>query len=141
MPLANTLAKHGCTGYNLYHMEEINQKFKGEVLTKVYKVWLVRKLLPVLIGEVLILALLLYSLGRVIFIERVLDNALNVVFLSPPKILPFFGMAFMRTSLNAKFLGLGVALFIALLIRHITQGILRLFLVKQNYFAKLKPES
>ena len=122
-------------------MDAPNQKFKGEVLKKVYKVWLVRKLVPVLLVEVIILALFLYGLGRIVFIERVLQNALNVIFLNPPKILPFFAVAFMRTSVSAKFLGIGIALLVALLIRHITQGVLRLFLIKQNYFAKITPES
>lgn len=119
-------------------MEEMNKKFKGEVLRKVYQVWLVRKLLPVLIMEVLILSLFLYGLGRIVFVERVIQNGLNIIFLNPPKILQFFAVAFTRTSLSAKLLGIGIAILIALLIRHITQGILRLFLVRQNYFARVK---
>ena len=43
-------------------------KFRGEVLNKIYRVWLFRKLLPVLAAEILVLSAALYFLCRSIFI-------------------------------------------------------------------------
>lgn len=113
-------------------------KFRGEILNKVYRVWLFRKLLPVLLGEVFVLSGVLYFLGRTVFIQRVMDNALNVLFLSPPEIIPFFADAFSGASFTTKILSIAVIVFLALVIRHLTQGFLRLILVRDNYFSKIK---
>lgn len=115
----------------------IQSRFRGEVLNKVYRVWLFRKLLPVLIGEILVLSGVLYFLGRTVFIQRVMENALNVLFLNPPEIIPFFADAFSGASLIIKIFSIAVIVFLALVIRHLTQGILRLILVRDNYFSKI----
>lgn len=117
---------------------ELSQsKFRGEVLNRVYRVWLFRKLLPVLLGEVLVLSAVLYFLGRTVFIQRVMDNALNVLFLNPPKIVPFFVDAFSGASFTTKIFSIAVIVFLALVIRHLTQGFLRLILVRDNYFSRV----
>lgn len=113
-------------------------KFRGEVLNKVYRVWLFRKLLPVLLAEVLALTLVLYFLGRTVFIQRVIENALNVLFLNPPQIVAFGVDAFSDATLLTKIFSIAVVVFLALSVRHLTQGFLRLILVKENYFAKIK---
>ena len=116
---------------------ETPSRFRGEVLNKVYRVWLFRKLLPVLIGEVLVLSGILYFLGRTVFIQRVMENALNVLFLDPPQIVSFFADAFSEASLITKIFSIAVIVFSALVIRHLTQGILRLILVRDNYFSRI----
>lgn len=113
-------------------------KFRGEVLNKVYRVWLFRKLLPVLLAEVLALTLVLYFLGRTVFIQRVIENALNVLFLNPPQIVAFGVDAFSGATFLTQIFSIAVIAFLALLVRHLTQGLLRLILVKENYFAKVK---
>ena len=113
-------------------------KFRGEVLNKVYRVWLFRKLLPVLLAEVLVLTLVLYFLGRTVFIQRVIENALNVFFLDPPQIVAFGVDAFSGATFLTKIFSITVMVFLALLVRHLTQGFLRLILVKESYFAKIK---
>lgn len=116
----------------------ISQKVRGHVLQKVYRVWLFRKLLPVLLLEVAVLAAVLYGLGRVVFIQRVLENGLNVLFLNPSAIFSFLADMFLKAPLLAKTLGVGVLVLVALVIRHITQGMLRLILVRENFFGKVK---
>lgn len=115
-------------------------KFRGEILTKIYRVWLIRKLLPVLLLEVVVLSLLLYYLGRSVFVERVIANGLNVLFAHPTKILPFLAAAFSNAGITIKILSVGIAVVLALFLRHITQGALRLILVKTNYFSRFTTE-
>lgn len=115
-----------------------NPQFKGQVLNKVYRVWLLRKLLPVLVLEVVILAAVLYVLGRTVFIQRVFENALNVLFINPSQIAGFVVDAFARAPLLTQILSIGLAILLAFLIRHLTQGALRLILVKENYFSRIR---
>lgn len=111
--------------------------FKGEILRQVYRVWLWRKFLPVLVVEVAVLALILYSLGRIVFVQSVLENAFTVLFLNPLKIFPFVTSAFISAPLATKVFTLVAAVLLAILLRHLTQGMLRLFLVRENYFSKI----
>lgn len=113
-------------------------KLKGQILRQIYRVWLFRKLLPVLLLEVAVLAVVLYKLGQAVFVQRVLENALRVLFANPEQIFSFVVSAFTQASWATNLLGFAVLAFIALLIRHITQGILRLILVKENYFARIQ---
>lgn len=113
-------------------------RFKGEVLNQIYRIWLFRKLLPVLIIEVAVFSFVLYELVHAVFVQRVIENAMNVFFAKPTEIVPFFVSAFVNTSLLTKFLVAGIIISFAFLIRHLTQGILRFILVKQNYFSRIK---
>lgn len=112
-------------------------RFKGEVLNKVYRVWLFRKLLPVLILEVAVLTGVLYFLGRAVFFQRIFENALNVLFINPGQIFSFLAVMFTNATPLAKVLGLVVLVLFVLVVRHFTQGVLRLILVKQNYFSRV----
>lgn len=117
--------------------EKINPspRFKGEILNRIYRVWLFRKLLPVLLLEIAVLTIILFMIGRAVFMQRILENGLNVFFADPPAIFSFLANAFQHASGPTKILTLLGTLLQALAIRHLTQGILRLILVKQNYFS------
>lgn len=112
-------------------------RFKGEILQQVYKVWLFRKFLPVLVIEVFVFSLLFYKLGHTIFMQRVIENSLNVFFARPEKIFPFAVSIFLHTRGAVKILSVGVALCAGLLIRHVSQGILRSILIRKRYFEKI----
>ena len=116
--------------------QSINPSFRGQVLKQIYRVWLFRRLLPVLVLEIVVLSILFFQLSKVVFIQRVIENGLNVLFLDPPQIIAFIVDMFVSASWLTKVLGFAIIAFIALIVRHITQGMLRLFLVRQNYFAK-----
>ena len=111
-------------------------RFRGELLNRIYRVWLFRKWLPIFGVEVVALAALLYWLGKVVFLQRVIENALNVIFTNPPAALSFFVAAFANASVVTKVLTAIAAVATALLVRHFTQGVLRLILVRQNYFGR-----
>ena len=112
-------------------------RFKGEVLNKIYRVWLFRKLLPVLVLEVVILTAALYWLGRAIFFQRIFENALRVLFLNPQETFSFLIVMFTNATPLARILGLIVLILFVLIIRHFTQGFLRLILVRQDYFSRV----
>lgn len=111
-------------------------KFNGQILQNVYRVWLFRKLAPVLIGEIILLSFVLYGIGQLVFVERVITNGLNVLFLHPAGIMSFGWDAFLHADTLTRSLTILIAVLAALVIRHVTQGMLRLILVRQNYFGK-----
>lgn len=112
-------------------------KFRGEILGKIYRIWLFRKLLPVLLAEVVLFSLILYLFGRTVFVQRILENALNVLFVNPQQILSFTLVMFTNATPLARILGFALLVLFVLVVRHFTQGVLRLILVRQNYFSRL----
>ena len=120
-------------------LQKTNQppRFKGTILKQIYRVWLWRRFLPVLVAEVVVMSFILYALARFVFVERVLDNGFTVLFARPEGIPSFLVGGFLHTSVTAQVLVCGTVLLAALLIRHITQGILRFILVRENYFGKV----
>lgn len=113
-------------------------RFKGEVLNKIYRVWLFRKLLPVLLLEIAVVALVLYELAKVVFFQRVAENAMKSFFSHPAGIFSFFVSAFTHASGVTKMLIFVIAVALAFFVRHITQGFLRLILVRENYFSRIQ---
>lgn len=112
-------------------------RFRGQVLNRIYRVWLFRKLAPVLLGEILLLSLLVYGFGRLVFVQRVIENAANVFFRDPSGIFSFGIAAFLRAPAGTKLIVVGAIILAALVIRLVTQGILRFILVKENYFRQI----
>lgn len=112
-------------------------RFRGDVLRRIYRVWLVRKLLPILLIEVAMLSALLYGLGQVVFAERIFANAVTVLFRDPVGIGSFAVSAFINAPVAAKLFSVALVVLLALLIRLITQGMLRFILVRENYFGKV----
>lgn len=113
-------------------------RFRGMMLKKIYTIWLWRRFLPILGAEVAVLTGAMYLLGRSVFIERILDNALRVFFADPPEIVSFALFAFLSAAIVIKILSVSVLALAALLIWKITQGILRYILVKENFFGKVE---
>lgn len=116
-------------------------RFRGEILRQIYRVWLFRTFLPVLIIEVAIFSFIFYGLAKQVFFQRVIENAMNVFFQNPPQVMSFFLSAFIDARLGTKVLVMGGIIALALVIRQLTQGLLRFILVRQNYFAKVAQEA
>lgn len=116
-------------------------RFRGQVLARVYRVWLFRKLLPVMVAEIVILAVVIFWLTRAVFIRRVVENAFNVFFTNPPAVFSFAVSAFVHAGTFTQVLVVMIAVALALFVRHLTQGILRLILVRENFFGRTENSS
>ena len=115
----------------------VPSRFRGETLNKIYRIWLFRKLAPVLVLEIIALSLLLYGLAKFVFVERVIENASRIFFQHPSGIV-FFGIAaFFHAPIATKLITVALVVLVALLVRLVTQGILRFILVKENYFRRM----
>ena len=112
-------------------------RFRGQILNRVYRVWLFRRLAPVLAAEIIGLSLVLYGLGRLVFVERVIQNGLNVFFEHPSGIVSFGIGAFLHAPVGTKLVAIAMVVLVAFIIRIITQAILRFILVRENYFRQI----
>lgn len=117
---------------------EISPRFRGQIVRQIYRVWLVRKLLPVLVLEVGIISFIIYWLGKIVFVQSIVNNALTVFLNRPGGSVSFLVGAFSQAPFLTKFLGAGIIVLLALFLRHLTQGFLRLILVKENYFSRIE---
>ena len=113
-------------------------RFRGQMLNRIYRIWLFRKLAPVLLGEIIALSLLVFGFGKLVFVQRVIENAANVFFREPSGIFSFGIAAFLHAPPGTKLIVAGAVVFVALVIRLVTQGILRFILVKENYFRQIQ---
>lgn len=119
----------------------LSPRLRGEVLRQIYRVWLLRKFFPVLVLEIAVTTAVLYQLARFVFFQRVAENAMNVFFSNPSGIPGFFTSAFFNTTPATKMLVISFAVLLAVLVRHLTQGLLRFILVRQNYFGRIEKTS
>ena len=123
---------------NTSSMPASSPRFRGQVLNRIYRVWLFRKLAPVLFAEIIVLSLLVYGFGRLVFVQRVIENAANVFFRDPSGIFSFSIAAFLHAPAGTKLIIVGAVALAAFIIRLITQGILRFILVRENYFRQVQ---
>lgn len=119
-------------------LDNSTSKFRGQVLNRIYRVWLVRKFLPVFLVEVVVLSVILYQFSKLVFVERVLENFFKIFFQSPSGGLIFLLSSFGKTPLTTKMFTVVIIVLIALLLRVLTQGFLRFVLVRKNYFGKVE---
>src|SRR3989344_6596496 len=115
---------------------ESSAPMRGQVLKKIYRVWFFRRFLPGVVIELAVVISFLYVLSRVVFIQRVVENALRVVFDNPGAIINFVLFAFWHEPLATKALSFTVLIVVSYLVYKIFQGIIRFILVKENYFGK-----
>ena len=113
-------------------------RFRGDVLRKIYRVWFVRRLVPILLIEIAVLSALLYGLAHIVFVERIFANAITVLFREPSGIASFAVSAFLHAPVAAKLFTVALVVLVALLIRLITQGKLRFILLRENYFGTIE---
>ena len=118
------------------NISNTSNKFRGEILTKIYKVWLTRKFLPIFIAEIVTLSAVIYGLVRLVFFKKVIENAMRMDVVSASGVFKYLALAFARTPMLTKTLIVALVVLLALLVRLITQGILRWILVRKNYFGK-----
>lgn len=93
----------------------MNKTLKGKILWKVYLAWFIKKILPLVVLEVLVIVGALYALAQFIFVERVVGNAFLNAASNPWQLMVFLFYAFLSTHWFTKvaiviFLGLGALL-------------------------------
>ena len=88
---------------------------KNKIAWKIYFIWLFKRVLPLFILELIILTLALFFLGKMVFVQKVFENAFLSSAQNPLVVAIYMFKAFWATSLIKKFLiffllGIGVLL-------------------------------
>jgi len=91
----------------------MNNNIKNKVAWKIYFVWLFKRIIPLFILEIVLLILVFYFLGRLVFVQRVFENAFLSSLQNPFLVASYMFKAFFSTTLIKKMiivglLGLGV---------------------------------
>jgi hypothetical protein len=76
--------------------------FKYRLLRRVYGIWFFRRAAPLLIIELIILALAMGFFTQYVFVERVVSNALASTLGNPFRILSYLWLAFIKTRKVTK---------------------------------------
>src|SRR3989344_9475853 len=88
---------------------------KSKILWKVYTAWFLKRILPLVVLEVLVIVGALYALAQFVFVEQVVSNAFLNSASNPWRLVVFLSYAFLSTHWFTKidivlFLGLGALL-------------------------------
>ena len=78
-------------------------KLKRNIMLRIYGIWLIRRVAPVLFFEVLFMVLAAHLFGTSVFVARVLENAGNVLKGGIYNILKFAFLAVVNARLEVKF--------------------------------------
>ena len=86
---------------------------KNKIAWKIYFVWLFKRIIPLFILELVILVLALFFLGKLVFVQKVFENAFLSGAQNPFIVAVYMFKAFWTTSILKKvitliLLGLGV---------------------------------
>ncbi len=71
-------------------------------MARVYGIWFLRRVLPVVIFEILFIALAINLFAESVFIARVIENAAGVIADSPVELFSFLWAAFWNSRLEVK---------------------------------------
>ena len=104
-------------------MNDESGKIKKRILVKIYTVWFLRRILPLIIIQVVVLALALKIFAKNLFVSMVLKNAAQAADAGYWIFLKYLGAAFLETRPLTQIIiliGLGV---VALIIRDIIRSL------------------
>ncbi len=102
------------------------------IMTRVYGIWFLRRVLPVVIFEILFIALAINLFAESVFIARVLENAAGVVKGSPVELFSFLWSAFWNSRLEVKLEVATAALMGALFLWSIKRAIVSYEMIRRR---------
>ncbi len=90
-----------------------NNTIKNKIAWKVYFIWLFKRIIPLFVFELVILVLALFFLGKLVFVQKVFENAFLASAQNPLVVAIYMFRAFWTTSILKKIvilalLGLGI---------------------------------
>lgn len=95
----------------------LKKLLKNRILWQIYIVWFFRRILPLMVVEVAVIALALQLFAHNVFVAQVLENAGLVASANYWNILKYLIKAFLNSKLITQLIVLGSLGLIALLIR------------------------
>jgi len=85
-----------------------NNSIKNKIAWKIYFIWLFKRVLPLFVLEVILLILVLFFLGKLVFVQKVFENAFLASAQNPISLAVYMFGAFWKTSILKKLTILGI---------------------------------
>jgi hypothetical protein len=101
----------------------MNNPIKNKIAWKVYFIWLFKRIIPLFILEIIFLVLVFYFLGKVVFVQKVFENAFMFSAQNPIMVASYMLKAFLSTSLIKKIIVLGLLGFGVLFMREMGRAL------------------
>lgn len=105
---------------------------KKRIMKRVFRFWLLRSVVPILIGELIVIALAVYLFANLIFVGQVIDNALNAALGNPWKLVVYLWNAFLGTRLEVQVIIIALLAAAALTLRDLNRGLISYILMKRE---------
>lgn len=105
---------------------------KAKVMNRVYGAWFLRNTMPLLVIEVIILAVAVGFFAQFVFVEEVVSNTLNVSLGNPFKMIGYLTGAFFVASASTKAAIIAVALGLLMFLRDINKSLISYAAMKRS---------
>ena len=91
-------------------------KIQSQVMKKIYLIWFFKRVLPYVLGDVLIFTAFIYLLGQYTFVRVIMENFIRFMLSSPSALLPYFIDAITNTKfvVQISLAGSSIAVILAL---------------------------
>ena len=119
-------------------MVNTNNVFKNKIIWRVYIAWFFKRILPLLVLEVLFLGAAAYFFAQYVFIERVVDNTLIGAARNPFQMFSYLFWAFLQASLLKQVVAVALLALGALLLRDFGRTIASYYSTSRATKARLK---
>lgn len=107
-------------------------KIQNQVMKKVYAVWFLRRVLPYVAAEVLVLGVFLYLVGEYTFVRVIADNLTRIMLSAPTALLPYAFDAALNTKLVVQISLLGAIFATILAFRNVLYAFIQLRVFKEE---------
>lgn len=101
----------------------MNNILKNKIIWKVYFIWLFKRIIPLFVLELIFLTLVFYFLGKLVFVQKVFENAFFSSAQNPLLVASYMFKAFLSTSLVKKIIVLGLLGLGALFMRDVGRAL------------------
>lgn len=101
-------------------------------MKKVYAIWFLKRVLPYVAAEILVLGTFLYLVGEYTFVRVVVDNLTRITLSSPVALLPYVIDAALNTKLVVQVSLLGATVALVLAFRNVLYAFIQLRVFKEE---------
>ena len=107
-------------------------KLRLRIMKRIFGIWLLRHTFPLLVFELVVLFVTLSFFAKLIFVEKVVANALTAALGNPLKLFLYLISAFLGTALFTQIVILTVAAAIILILRDINRSLISYLTFKRD---------
>lgn len=115
-------------------MNNIQAKIKAQIMKRIFRVWFVRSMVPLLALELLLILLGVYFFSRLVFVSEVFQNTVTASFGHPLRALTYLWGAFLATQSATQVIIIISLAIIIFLLWHINRSIFSYVLTRRTGF-------